>query len=214
VRIGKLEAVRRYPVKSLRGEILDRVHVDVGGIPGDRSSAFFVRGGNVRAGKTYRGKENDVLHLIADAQKARDAASERGVDIDLRRGEHFFDDAAISLVVDRWLDDVSRYIGYRVEWERFRPNFFVLAADGFAQSESDLVDAELQLGAVRLRVRSPIERCVTITYDPRGNASDPRILRYLAQERDATMGIYCDVVVPGPVKAGDIVTLRQAQGDT
>ena len=40
----------------------------------------------------------------------------------------------------------------------------------------------------------PIERCVVTTYDPDGGASDPRILRYVAQERKTWMGIYCDVV--------------------
>jgi uncharacterized protein YcbX len=73
--------------------------------------------------------------------------------------------------------------------------------------EQTLVDARLQLGTVRLRVRSPIERCVTVTYHPRGETSDPQILRFLAAQRNAWMGIYCDVLEPGIVAVGDPLVL-------
>lgn len=201
--IGTLDAVRRYPVKSLRGESIDCTHVDRGGIPGDRASALFVRAGHARLGKSYRAKEHDRLHLLEDEPAALAAAAPRGVDAEVRRGDHFFDDAPISILVDRWLDDLSGYIGYTVEWERFRPNFFVRAAASFMQSESELIDAQLRLGTVRLRVRCPIERCVVVTYHPKGEPSDPHVLRYLAQRRNAWMGIYCDVLEAGIACVGD-----------
>lgn len=201
--VGTLDAVRRYPVKSLRGECLDDVEIGLSGIPGDRASAFFVRDGNSRVGKTYRGKEHDRLHLIADTETARLAAAQRGVDVELRSGDRFFDDAPVSIVIDRWLEGLSAELGYSVEWERFRPNFFVRAAAGFAATEKDLIAAELRIGTVRLRVRSPIVRCVTITYHPRGAASDSRILRFLAEQRNAWMGIYCDVLEAGRTRVGD-----------
>lgn len=207
--IGTLDAVRRYPVKSLCGEQLDSVHVASAGIPGDRASALFVRAGNARLGKTYRGKENDRLHLLPESDFAVAAATKHGVELELRRGDHFFDDAPISILVDRWLDDVSEHVGYAVEWERFRPNFFVSAAAEFAQPESELVNAELRLGTVKLRVRCPIERCVTVTYHPKGEPSDSRILRYLAEARNASMGIYCDVREPGIACVGDSL-IREA----
>ncbi len=105
--VGTLDAVRRYPVKSLRGESLTGADIGWSGIPGDRASAFFVRDGNVRVGNTYRGKEHDRLHLIADAQAARLAAGQRGVRVELRAGDHFFDAAPVSILVDRWLDELS-----------------------------------------------------------------------------------------------------------
>jgi uncharacterized protein YcbX len=201
--IGTLDAVRRYPVKSLRAESLECADVMPSGIEGDRTSALFVASGNVRLGKTYRGKENDRLHLMADEEAARASAASHGVAVEMRSGERFFDDAPLSIIVDRWLDGLRAHLGYAVEWERFRPNFFVRAEPDFALTEWDLRDAELRLGAVRLRVRGPIERCVAITYHPRGEASDPEILRFIAQQRDACMGIYCDVLTPGQVCVGD-----------
>jgi uncharacterized protein len=201
--IGRLDAVRRYPVKSLQAQHLECAQVRRDGIPGDRASALFVRSGHARIGKTYRAKEHDQLHLLEDEVCAVAAATQRGVEAEVRRGDHFFDDAPISILVDRWLDELDQELGYAVEWERFRPNFFVRAADGFMQAESELAGAQLRLGTVLLRVRCPIERCVAITYHPQGEPSDPRILRFLAQRRNAWMGIYCDVVEPGTACVGD-----------
>jgi uncharacterized protein len=207
--IGTIDALRRYPIKSLAGETLDSAEIGESGIPGDRAGALFVRSGGARVGKTYRGKENDRLHLVSTAGAARAAAADRGVDVELRSGGNFFDDAPVSLIVDRWLDSLNAYVGYAVEWERFRPNFFVRAVDGFGDEESALAGEELELGSVRLRVRCPIERCVAITYHPRGAASDPEVLRFLAQQRNASLGIYCDVVQAGTTRVGDDVTRRR-----
>jgi uncharacterized protein YcbX len=203
--IGTLEALRRYPIKSLRGVALDSVRVEVTGIPGDRSGALFARHGP-REGKPYRGKEHDRLHLLRDAAAAQASAKERGVAVEVHRGEHFFDVAPISILVDEWLRELGAHVGYTVEWERFRPNFFVRAREGSADPvplEQTLVDARLQVGTAQLRVRSPIERCVTVNYHPRGEAADPRILQFLAMQRNTWMGIYCDVLEPGIVRAGD-----------
>ncbi len=206
--VGTLDAVRRYPVKSLRGERLDCAQIAATGLPGDRGSALFVRAGSARVGKPYRGKEHERLHLMQDEASALAAAAERGVDADVRRGDHFFDDAPISVIVDRWLEKLSEDVGYCVEWERFRPNLFVRAVPGFTLGESAIVNAELHVGTASLIVRCPIERCVTVTYHPHGEPSDPGILRYLAQHRNAMLGIYCDVLEAGSVRVGDAVDAR------
>lgn len=207
--LGTLRAIRRYPIKSLRGEDLREIAVLDDGLPGDRIAAPFVRSGHARAGKTLRGKEHDRLHLLSTADEARAAAAERGIDIEIRSEDtHYFDDAPISLIFDRWLDGVSAQMGYRVRFERFRPNFYVSADEKFDETERSLDGARLQLGdGVRLRVRYGIERCVVPTYDPETGEADPRILRYIAQQRQNIMGIYCDVEIEGIVRIGDPVTL-------
>jgi uncharacterized protein len=201
--IGTLEAVRRYPVKSLRGVSLDCVTVDRSGIPGDRAGALFARHG-ARSGKPYRGKEHDRLHLFDDVAAAQEAARERGDELEHRSGEHFFDCAPVSILLDAWLEELNAHLGYRVEWERFRPNFFVRTpSTNGSPLENGLIDAQLTLGTVRLQVRCPIERCVTITYHPGGEPADARILQFIARERDAMMGVYCDVLAPGVARVGD-----------
>jgi uncharacterized protein YcbX len=205
--IGIVDAVWRYPTKSLRWESLDQAEVELTGLRGDRERALVVTSGHARAGKPYRGKEHERLHLTADGAAARALAAERGVEVEERDGARFFDDAPVSLLLDRWLDDLNAHVGYAVEPVRFRPNFFVRAAPGFTALEEALSGWELAIGDVRLHVRGPIERCVATTYHPDGDASDPRILRFVAQHRQTWMGVYCDVVTPGIARRGDALLI-------
>ena len=201
--LGTVTAIRRFPVKSLAGEALEETPVEADGLPGDRASSLVVRTGHARIGKTYRGKENDRLHTVSSGSKAVELARTRGVDVTLESGDRYFDDAPVSLLIDRWMDGLSAALGYRVEPERFRTNFLVAATEGFALEEDDLTGRELALGNVRLRVRYPIERCVATTYAPDGSGNDARVLRYIAQHRSSWMGIYCDVTAAGIVRIGD-----------
>jgi uncharacterized protein YcbX len=205
--LGTLSAIRRYPVKSLRGEVLERAEIWSGGVRGDRTQRLLVESGHARVGREYRGIEHDRLHLVDSVEAASTLASERGVTLRAERGENFYYSGAISLIVDRWLDDLSAHVGYAVEPERFRPNFVVSASDAFHGVEADLCGATLEIGDVTLRVSKPISRCVIITYHPAGEPADSRILRYVAQERDAKMGVYCDVVRTGTARSGDSVRL-------
>ncbi|HTU83106.1 MAG TPA: MOSC domain-containing protein [Candidatus Acidoferrales bacterium] len=204
--IGTVGAIWRYPVKSLAAQPLERADVSTSGLAGDRERALWVRTGHARAGKTYRGKENDRLHLARDGAAALGVAAAAGVDAELRDGERFFDAAPVSVLVDRWLRELGEYVGYAVEPLRFRPNLFVRAEPSFEQGEAQLVGAELMVGSVRLRVREPIERCVVTTYDPKGGDADPRILRFVAQSRNTWMGVYCDVLEPGTLALGDTLS--------
>jgi uncharacterized protein len=208
--VGSVASIWRYPVKSLRGERLDCAEVEAGGIPGDRGRALLVSSGHVRAGKTYRGKEHERLHVLDDFEAARISAAERGVALEAVDGDHFFDAAPLSLLVDRWLDGVTRHVGFDVEFTRFRPNVFIHAAAGFDCDETALGGALLTVGGVRLRVRGPITRCVTITYAPDANSIQSEVLRYIARERNAWMGVYCDVLAPGSLAVNDAVSVRPA----
>jgi len=204
--MGTLAQIWRYPVKSMHWEALAAADIDPDGLRGDRTSALIVREGHARTGKTLRGKEHDRLHLIDDAATAVASAADLGIATDLRGDEgRYFDDAPVSLLLDRWLDGLSAHAGYPVEPIRFRPNLFVRAAAGFADDEPSLTGATLAIGEVRLAVRGGIARCVAITYHPDGEPADPRILRYVANERATLMGIYCDVLRAGVVRAGDSV---------
>lgn len=208
MQLGTLEAIWRYPVKSLAGDSLDECSVESGGIPGDRATQMLVREGHARVGKAYRGKENNLLHLTHDVERAIGIAREHGVTLEEDSGEeHYFDAAPISILLSTWLVGISKHVGFQVEYERYRPNFFVRAAGGFALLENDLVAHEARLGEVTLRVRKPILRCVTTTYDQRTGESNPEILRYVAQKRGNQMGIYCDVLRTGVVRVGDSLEL-------
>jgi uncharacterized protein len=204
--IGAVTGIWRYPVKSLRGERLVEVTVLADGLDGDRQRALLVREGHARIDKPYRGKENERLHMTPDPGDAIRIARERGVELVVDdEQERYFDDAPVSVIVDRWLDELRAHVGYEVEAERFRPNFIVGSTNGFASLENELLGGELTIGYVRLRVRDTIRRCVTPTYGLHGGPSDPEILRFVANERANVMGVHCDVLRAGVVRTGDSV---------
>jgi len=206
--LGHVAVIHRYPVKSLAGEELDSVEIDADGIPGDRASALFVTAGHARAGQTFRGKEHNLLHLTSDPREAAALAEANSVAVELRHGTHYFDAAPISLLFDRWVDQVSAGLGRQLDFRRWRPNLFARAAADFQLSESDLNGALIEAGTALLRVRESNRRCVTTTYDVETGEPDPEVLRYVAQERESVLGVYCDVELAGVVRAGEPLRLR------
>lgn len=204
--LGEIACLWRYPVKSLAPEALHIADVTIEGLAGDRQRALFVTTPeHARAGKTYRGKENNALHTTARVERARRVASTDGVAIEPRGGGPFFDAAPVSIVFDTWLTDAERLAGIALDPQRFRPNLFVRAERSFALREHDLVGATLEAGTVQLRVRKPITRCVTITYDVVSGAATPRVLSELARSRETILGIYADVHRAGTLRVGDVL---------
>ncbi|GAC1657108.1 MAG: hypothetical protein NVS9B12_09040 [Vulcanimicrobiaceae bacterium] len=205
--LGEVIALWRYPCKSLGAQALESTAIESGGIPLDRSRALIVRAGHAREGKTYRGKEHNLLHLTHSLEIAIGHAADRGVAVSVEGAGRYFDAAPVSVIFDAWLDEASQRVGYALDPLRYRPNVFVKAAPNFSGPESDLVGCVLKIGEAALRVRKPIERCVTITYDQKTGRSDPSVLRAVVQHRDSYLGIYCDVAIPGQVRRGDAVTV-------
>ena len=207
--LATVERLWRFPVKSLHPETLAHVAVDAGGFEGDRRSALFVLSdGHARSGKTYRGKEHNLFHTIANPVAAQALAAERDVEVERRDDGPYFDLRPVSLLLDCWLAEAERLVGRPLDPLRYRPNIFARAAAGFGASESELVGTVLQLGSVLLRVLEPIGRCVTTTYDIATGESDPLVLRAVAQHRDNQMGVYCDVLQAGTIARGDAIVAR------
>lgn len=208
--LGELAAIWRYPVKSLAAEPLEYAEVQAGGIPGDRASALFVRSGHARTGKTFRGKEHNLLHTTREAADAVEIAARDGVQLEVRDAEpHYFDAAPISIVFDRWIAQVEGALETPLDPRRWRPNFYARAFDGFALSEPDLIDRVIELGGAVLRVRDTIKRCVTTTYDIQTGERDDDVLLYVAQKRANVMGVYCEVELAGTVRLGEVLRLRE-----
>jgi len=205
--LGEIVNIWTYPVKSLHRIEHEAVAVQEDGLAGDRRAALYVNSEHARTGKTYRGKEDSRLHLIVEPDEARGAAASRGVAVEVRAGERYFDAGAVSLILDRWIAQVEAALGKRLDPLRWRPNFYVRSAA--AVEESDLVGKSIAVGNVVLRVVKPIGRCVTTTYDQITGASDPEVLAFVARERDNNMGVYCDVERTGEVRRGDVARILE-----
>ena len=163
---------------------------------------------HARAAKPFRGKESSRLHLTGDPETAASYAADDGVLVTLDRSrERWFDSGTVSLLVDLWVRDVEALVGEALDPLRWRPNIYVEASAGFALREPDLVGRTLRAGEVELRVADTIKRCVTTTYDVQTGDAFPLVLEAVALERANVVGVYCDVVVPGELRAGEALAL-------
>jgi uncharacterized protein YcbX len=202
--LGTVTRLYRYPVKSLRAEELTSADVRADGIAGDRNCALFVSSpGHARSGKTYRGKEQRLLHTVTAVADAADLALGAGLTIETEdAAQHYYDAEPVSIVFDTWIRHLEALAGRSVDPLRFRPNVVAAAAPDFHWTEHELVGKRLQIGNVALDVVSPITRCVTPSYDVATGEPDPALQRTIVTQRGNIMGIYCRVVTPGTITAG------------
>jgi uncharacterized protein YcbX len=207
--LGTLARLWRYPVKSLGFEALERADVRENGIADDRRRALFVTSpDHARSGKTFRGKEHNLLHTLWDPQAAIALAERDGVQLATHSEGPYFDSRPVSLIFDRWIAELEGVLGTEIDPLRFRPNLFARAGAD-APSESELVGAILSVGDVELRVVEPIERCVTPSYDVASGERDPRFQRAVVAMRNNVMGVYCTVERAGTIVLGDSIVLER-----
>jgi MOSC domain-containing protein len=207
--VGRIAALWRYPVKSLKAEALALASVQADGLAGDRTAALVVETPtHARAGKPYRGKESSRLHLTSDPATAASYAADASVLVTLDRSRpHWFDAKPVSVLLDLWVRDVEALVGERLEPLRWRPNLFVETVPEFVKREGDLVGATLRAGGVTLAVVATIKRCVTPTYDVATGDALPLVLEAVASQRENVVGVYCEVVEAGDVRVGDLLAV-------
>jgi uncharacterized protein len=125
--------------------------------------------------------------------------------LEAHTGERFFDAGVVSLVLDRWVAEIEDGVGRRLDPLRWRPNLYVRGIG--TPREGELAGARVAVGEAVLRVLRPITRCVTPSYDQETGKSDSDVLRFMVNERDNKLGVYCDVERAGIVRIGDIATV-------
>ena len=75
------------------------------------------------------------------------------------------------------------------------------------RAEDAWVGSRLRIGGMAMRVDQRDERCVIVNVDPATGERDPSVLKTLARERSACIGVYGSTVQPGRVAVGDPVVL-------
>jgi uncharacterized protein YcbX len=229
--IGRVAGLWRYPVKAMAGESLEAVDVSWHGLAGDRRWAF-VRDGVVRSGFpwfTIRERSGLWRYQPAFADPGRPDASRTivrtpaGAELDvvdpalaaelgdgvrpIKQDRGVFDSMPLSLITTQAVAGLGALVGRELDARRIRPNLLVEAAGDVAFPEDAWVGSVLRVGALRMRVDRRDERCVVVNVDPRTAERDPAVLRTIAQERAACMGVYGSTVEPGRVAVGDRVIL-------
>jgi MOSC domain-containing protein len=122
----------------------------------------------------------------------------------------FFDLAVVHLLTTATIERLrALYPEGRFEVRRFRPNIVVATGpdqQGFV--ENDWIGHTLAIGdEVRLRITGPCPRCVMTTLPQGDLPKDADILRTAAQNNQANVGVYADVLKGGTVHRGDDVTV-------
>jgi uncharacterized protein YcbX len=222
----------RYPVKSAAGERLDTARVGELGIDGDRQwgvvdldsglvltarrcpELLFAEPAPTAGGMALRLADGRVT---ADDRELSDWLGRR---VELRRPDP--DERAEYEIAEDDLDPDSDWIRWQGpkgvfhdskrtrlsivseeamgDWDvrRFRPNVVVRGGD-----ERDLVDSDVRLGEVHLRVTKQIDRCVIVNRPQPGLERDRSILSRINAERATFLGVGALVRRPGTIRLGD-----------
>jgi MOSC domain-containing protein len=214
MRVGELW---RYPVKSLRGELLQEADLTELGIVGDRLVQVMRRHGRVFTSRTHPGLlglhgslDSDGVPAIngirwdePSALAAVRAVTEPDAEIVYYDGDgpQRFDVLPISLATDGGVAAVG------VDRRRFRPNVYVEGVEGLAERE--WVGRSVRLGSAVVGVRQVRGRCVMTTFDPDTLEQDITVLQKIVWELGGRTALDCYVLEPGRVRVGDEVAVGE-----
>ncbi len=235
--LGRVVALRRYPVKSMRAEALETAALHWTGLQGDRQYAFCRASGNSDfPWLTGRQVPGLVLHAarysdpdnprLARMRVAAPDGAEHAIDdpglaerlseaVDgpvrlLRLGRGAFDAMPVSVITTTSGEAISQAHGAPVALDRFRANL-VIAPDAPDVTERDWLGRPLALGdgpdPPVLRLDWPIPRCAMVAIDPATAVRDASVLRTVVQRFGNEVGVYCTVQAPGRICVGDRVRL-------
>jgi uncharacterized protein len=152
IEIGTVEAIFRYPVKSMAGERLEEANLGWHGIDGDRRLAF--RRINDRSGFPWlsAGKLPDLIRFAPqrrqdgepgdlpthiqtpDGQEmpvfgeklAAEVGRRHGAPVQMMELKHgIFDEASISVIATETICEIGRLAGLKLDIRRVRPNIVV-----------------------------------------------------------------------------------------
>jgi uncharacterized protein YcbX len=173
VEIGQVEAIFRYPVKSMRGEPLDAATLGWHGLDGDRRFAFRrvdERGGfpwlsasklpslilftptrqddaNGDALPTHvRTPEGEEMPMFGEALAA-EVGRRHGAPVQMMHLKHgIFDDATISVITSDTVREISRLAATSADVRRFRPNIVVRSTRAVPFEEDEWLGGVLTFG--------------------------------------------------------------------
>ncbi|PWT81112.1 MAG: MOSC domain-containing protein [Blastocatellia bacterium] len=212
-----IEALWRYPVKSLAGERVSMTSLGPEGIPGDR--IVRVRGpeGVRTSRRRYRllglrgTLDADGRALInglpwnsaGALALVKDAA---GPDtwLETWAGLDRFDILPVLVATDGAIAAFGRDV------RRLRPNIVIAGVDGLAEREWP--GAELHIGDAIVRLDSLRSRCHMTTVDPDTLQVNPDVLRDIVRRFANKLALNADVVRGGAIRVGDPVTLVRPSG--
>jgi uncharacterized protein YcbX len=226
-RIGRVQEINRFPVKSVLGESLSSAPVDSRGILGDRLWAIKNEDGKFGSGKTTRRFQQmeglfnfkakyerdtplitmpDGTEYRGDQERVNKALSELlGFPVTLAKEESIshFDEGPISIITTSALKMLSKDLAEIADSRRFRANL-VIETEATGYLEDEWVDQLIQVGeSVTLKIVAPLQRCIMVNNPQEELKQDARILKTLATHHAAMFGVWAKVERCGEIRVGD-----------
>jgi len=239
IEIGRIEALYRYPVKSMRGEAREAATLGWHGLEGDRRFAFrrldargefpWLTASQVPALVLYaprrgdedgeelptlvRTPEGEDLELLGDALAAQIAGRTGGAVQAMQLKHGVFDEFPISVITSATVREVSRLAGTSADARRFRPNILVRSTRAVPFEEDDWVGSVLTFGESRdapgVAVTMRDVRCAMVNIDPDRGTISPEMLKAVVRQHENTAGIYATVTRVGRLAVGQPIVLHR-----
>jgi uncharacterized protein YcbX len=192
-----LEAIWRYPVKSMAGERLSEASLGELGVPGDRAAYVVDGSGETVSARTRPG----LLTLRGEDVTAERLRAAAGEDARIVRaaGHERFDILPLLVATD----GAVRTAGLDVR--RLRPNLVIGGVEGLA--ETGWEGRYLRIGDAVVGLATRRGRCIVTTYDPDTLAQDVDVLRGIRRRFDGALALNAWTAAAGTVRVGDPVEL-------
>lgn len=240
VEIGQVEAIFRYPVKSMGGERLEAAAMSWHGLEGDRRLALRRMGDHggfpwLTAGKLpelvlfaplhrdgarnglpthVRTPDGEEMAVFGE-ELAAEVGRRYGAPVEMMHMKHgVFDEASLSVIASETVCEIGRLAGRSLDVRRFRPNVVVRLVRPVAFQEDEWVGAVLSFGegedAPAIAVTMRDERCSMVNFDPDTATPAPEVLKAIVRRNENYAGIYGAVTRIGRVAVGQSLFLRSA----
>lgn len=235
IKIGEVEALFRYPVKSMRGELLEVANLGWHGLDGDRRLAFrrikdrggfpwltasklpelilFAPQGRVAAvgdnlPTHVRTPQGESLAVFGD-ELATEVGRRHGAPVEmmyLNRG--IFDEACISLITSTTVDAIGRMAAQSADVRRFRPNILIKSLRSVPFEEDEWVQGVLSFGegdAATIGITNRDERCSMVNLDPDSARPTTEVLKAIVRVKGNKAGVYGTTTNRGRLAVGQPV---------
>jgi uncharacterized protein len=240
IEIGQVEAIFRYPVKSMAGERLEAANLGWYGLEGDRRLALRriedhsgmpwltasklpdlvlfaphrqdgAEGDLPTHVRTPDGEEMPVFGEALSAEVGR----RYGAPVQMMQLRHgIFDEASISVIASDTVREIGRLAGRSLDVRRFRPNVVVRLVQSGPFQEDEWVGGVLSFGegeaAPAIVVTMRDERCSMVNLDPDSATPAPEVMKAVVRANQNNAGIYGAVTRTGRLAVGQSVFLRAA----
>ena len=238
--IGHVEAIFRYPVKSMGGERLEVATLGWHGLEGDRRLAF--RRMDDRTGFPWliasklpslllfaphrrdgaegelpthvRTPDGEALPVFGE-DLATEVGRRHGAPVQMMQLRHgMFDEATISVIASDTVHEIGRLAGRSADVRRFRPNVVVRLLRSGPFQEDGWLGSVLSFGegddAPAITVTMRDVRCSMVNVDPDSASPAPEVLKAVVRMHQNTAGIYGAVTRIGRLAVGQTIILHAA----